>query len=666
MHRHAFFRTARTTQVALTCGADIEHLADLDRTYWAILSRPTYIEGRADFLACDLDTNGDGRIRMPEVLAAIEWLKPRIASFDRLFLPYEGLVKEDFRDDTPEGKALSDLLAKVAPDGTPIPLDTLFKQRTKVCGAEPCYPGKVPFTCGCDPTVERRILDVAETLWCCNPGISGEEELGRKEFEEGVKTVDQGLAWVAAKPKSPYNDDADFATFCALQEPIDAYFRACETLRYDPASTVLTHDPALPLDKAPLALPSAEAKGLPLRDSINPEWREELTRVSKWVAADTLTPEAWQRLKADFAPLTAWYDDPEFLPRRDDFLAFVDSDDKEQIEDLTNPEIRATLLRLIEESEAKVKLSATYDELQRFASLREGLLRFLRNFVNVSDLYPPVADPLFLCGKLFMDGRIASLCFPVENGGEKAHAALAAPARCCLVYCTLERKEQTNRTILAVFTAGTVGALTVGKRGLFVDLNGNDWEATVSHVAITTISLWEAFFAPWRKIGEVCSETVQKLIGGRGDTATAVVTAAAVTKTQAAAGTPATTPAAPAVKATPPASNASQMASVATLGISLSFLASAAAAIASAVTHAPLWKTGSVVLGIILVVSIPSVILAWIRLRNRDLAPILNASGWAVNRAIGLTPRLGRFFTQRANYLGRRFVRRPNARKQGV
>ena len=665
MHRHAFFRTARTTQVALTCGADIEHLADLDRTYWAILSRPTYIEGRADFLACDLDTNGDGRIRMPEVLAAIEWLKPRIASFDRLFLPYEGLVKEDFRDDTPEGKALSDLLAKVAPDGTPIPLDTLFKQRTKVCGAEPCYPGKVPFTCGCDPTVERRILDVAETLWCCNPGISGEEELGRKEFEEGVKTVDQGLAWVAAKPKSPYNDDADFATFCALQEPIDAYFRACETLRYDPASTVLTHDPALPLDKAPLALPSAEAKGLPLRDGINPEWREELTRVSKWVAADTLTPEAWQRLKADFAPLTAWYDDPEFLPRRDDFLAFVDSDDKEQIEDLTNPEIRATLLRLIEESEAKVKLSATYDELQRFASLRGGLLRFLRNFVNVSDLYPPVADPLFLCGKLFMDGRIASLCFPVANGGEKAHAALAAPARCCLVYCTLERKEQTNRTILAVFTAGTVGALTVGKRGLFVDLNGNDWEATVSHVAITTISLWEAFFAPWRKIGEVCSETVQKLIGGRGDTATAVVTAAAVTKTQAAAGTP-TTAAAPAAKATPPASNASQMASVATLGISLSFLASAAAAIASAVTHAPLWKTGSVVLGIILVVSIPSVILAWIRLRNRDLAPILNASGWAVNRAIGLTPRLGRFFTQRANYLGRRFVRRPNARKQGV
>ena len=123
-----------------------------------------------------------------------------------------------------------------------------------------------------------------------------------------------------------------------------------------------------------------------------------------------------------------------------------------------------------------------------------------------------------------------------------------------------------------------------------------------------------------------------------------------------------TTAAKPAV----PASNASQMASVATLGISLSFLASAAAAIASAVTHAPLWKTGSVVLGIILVVSIPSVILAWFRLRNRDLAPILNASGWAVNRSIGLTPRLGRFFTQRASYVGRRFVTMPSRRAKRV
>ena len=108
----------------------------------------------------------------------------------------------------------------------------------------------------------------------------------------------------------------------------------------------------------------------------------------------------------------------------------------------------------------------------------------------------------------------------------------------------------------------------------------------------------------------------------------------------------------------------SQMASVATLGIALSFVASAVAAIASAITSAPLWKTGAVVLAIVLAVSIPSVILAWFRLRNRDLAPILNASGWAINLRIGLTARLGAFFTHQACYVGRRFVRRPKQPKE--
>ena len=658
MHRHAFFRTARTTQAALTCGADIEHLADLARTYWAILSRPTLIEGRTDFLACDLDTNGDGRIRMPEVLEAIEWLKPRIASFDRLFLPYEGLVKEDFRDDTPEGKALSDLLAQIAPDGKPVSKEALWEKREERLGCEPTVPGKFPhlFGLGSGP-----LFEMADAFWCICPDTGGDEELSRQDFENACRIIDSTLAWIAACPKGDwtYEDARDLAALC---DPIEDYFVACETLRYDPTATPLTRDPAKPLEEAPLALPSADSVGLPLRKGVNPSWKARLKRVAKWIGKDVLTPDDWKALCDRFAPLMAWYyDETETctLREREQFFHFVDLDDEERIALLTNGDLRNELKQLITEEESKIPIRIAFDELQRFAALREGLLRFLRNFVNVSDLYPPVADPLFLCGKLFMDGRIASLCFPVANGDEKDHAALAAPAHCCLVYCTLERKHEPSRTILAVFTAGTVGALTVGKRGLFVDLNGNDWEATVSHVAITTISLWEAFFAPWRKIGEVCSETFQKLIGGRGDNAVTQV-ATAATKAQASA--VGTTPAKPAV----PASNASQMASVATLGISLSFLASAAAAIASAVTHAPLWKTGSVVLGIILVVSIPSVILAWFRLRNRDLAPILNASGWAVNRSIGLTPRLGRFFTQRANYLGRRFVRRPNARKQGV
>ena len=111
-YRHAFFAAHRAPQAVLACGDDVAHLADLDRTYWVILSRPTAIPGREDPVAAALDTDGDGRVRVPDVLAAIDWLRPRLASFDRLFLPFEGLVPEDLRADTLEGKALADFLAK--------------------------------------------------------------------------------------------------------------------------------------------------------------------------------------------------------------------------------------------------------------------------------------------------------------------------------------------------------------------------------------------------------------------------------------------------------------------------------------------------------------------------------------------------------------------------
>jgi MFS family permease len=190
---------------------------------------------------------------------------------------------------------------------------------------------------------------------------------------------------------------------------------------------------------------------------------------------------------------------------------------------------------------------------------------------------------------------------------------------------------------LAVFTSGSINNLTVGKNGIFFDLDGKDWEATICHVVPNAISLTEAFFAPWRKVGSAIASTVHKFIAGKNDAATAAMTEHVTT-------------------ATTPANNGMMMASVATLGIALSFVASAVAGLAAAVTNTPIWKTALVVVGIICIVSVPSVILTWVKLRARDLAPILNASDWAINRTIGFTARLGTFFTQRASYLGKRKV----------
>jgi hypothetical protein len=62
----------------------------------------------------------------------------------------------------------------------------------------------------------------------------------------------------------------------------------------------------------------------------------------------------------------------------------------------------------------------------------------------------------------------------------------------------------------------------------------------------------------------------------------------------------------------------------------------------------PLWKTALGIVALLLVVSGPSMILTWFKLRARDVAPILNACGWAVNRRLRLSLKLGRLLTTEA------------------
>ncbi len=614
-HRHAFFSTARTTQPAIATGADVEHLAGLPRTYWVVLAAPA--DGTP--LARALDADGDGRIRAPDVLAAVAWLAPRLASFDRLFLPFAGLSADDIRADTPEGKGLHGLFQALSPDGAALDRAALVKAFEAFRARPDNGDGAVPAEAAPEPLREaiRAITAVARA-----------EALTRDAMAAFDAAVAARAAWAAAEPKGVSQSVVDAVN--RLRGKVDAYFRTGE----DPAQADLF----------------GWRPSLALRTGINPVWRKEAETLAGALGSDALAMEDWLTLKERVDACCAWR-----AAEPDDGLPALPP---EAVHAALDGETRKALEALVAADEAAAPLAEAFGELLRLAVLREGFLRFLRNFVNVADLYPPQARPTFLSGALYMDGRRCTLCFPLDAGvNVAAHAALSKESRCSLAYCRLERRDASGGAVLAVFTAGSSGNLYVGKRGLYIDGDGLDWDAVITTLDINAISLAEAFFAPWRKIAATCAETIRKLIGGKGDAAAASTAAAAEAKAGTAIGGTRQTASVPA----PAPVAGAQMASVATLGIALSFVASAVAAIAAAITRAPFWKTGAVVLAIVLAVSLPSVVLAWFRLRNRDLAPILNASGWAVNLPIGLTAGLGRFFTQRASYVGRRFVLRPKS-----
>ena len=61
-----------------------------------------------------------------------------------------------------------------------------------------------------------------------------------------------------------------------------------------------------------------------------------------------------------------------------------------------------------------------------------------------------------------------------------------------------------------------------------------------------------------------------------------------------------------------------------------------------------IWKVLLVLLALMLVISGPAMILAWLKLRKRDLGPVLNANGWAINATSYVNTKFGAGLTKLA------------------
>ena len=62
------------------------------------------------------------------------------------------------------------------------------------------------------------------------------------------------------------------------------------------------------------------------------------------------------------------------------------------------------------------------------------------------------------------------------------------------------------------------------------------------------------------------------------------------------------------------------------------------------------WAIPTLIICILLAISGPSMILAWMKLRKRNLAPLLNANGWAVNADAIISVIFGNTLTEQAQF----------------
>src|SRR3974390_167791 len=105
-HSWKFFRAGGFDQVKLESGADLLALDQLDQKLWVALACPTSgLEFDSKTLAL-FDTDNDGRIRPPELIAAVKWAGACLKNPNELTKSSLSLPLPSINESTPEGKQL--------------------------------------------------------------------------------------------------------------------------------------------------------------------------------------------------------------------------------------------------------------------------------------------------------------------------------------------------------------------------------------------------------------------------------------------------------------------------------------------------------------------------------------------------------------------------------
>ena len=293
-------------------------------------------------------------------------------------------------------------------------------------------------------------------------------------------------------------------------------------------------------------------------------------------------------------------------------------------------------------AKALAAAQAQYQPLRKLLILNRDFYRLLRNFVTFEDFYRKDIQAVFQAGTLVIDQRACTLCLRVSDMSKQN--AQAGASGMFLVYCDCESKKLGQKMqIVAAMTVGDIRNLTVGKNALFYDNQGNDWDAVVTKIIDNPISISQAFWSPYRKFGAWVTDLINKSAAEKDSKGFADLTA----KVQEGAKN---TPAAgekPKVQAFDIAKFAGIFAAI---GMAVGYIGAFFTSVVGGFAALKWWQDILAVLGILLVISGPSMFLAWTKLRKRNLAPVLNANGWAINADVMVSVVFGNTLTTQAQF----------------
>ena len=353
-----------------------------------------------------------------------------------------------------------------------------------------------------------------------------------------------------------------------------------------------------------------------------------------------LTEEDWAAIGAQFAAYTAW--------KNAKAGASVEALGLDTVKAYLEQDRKAELLALVSEDAALAEEAGNIEMVDKFLFIFRDFYRLLKNFVTLHDFYNKEKSvaAVFQSGRLIIDQRECRFCMKVPDAAK--HAASAATSGMFLVYCNCTTKSRPGvLPIVAAVTVGEVGDLIVGKNAVYYDNAGVEWDAVITKVVDNPISIAQSFWSPYRRM----AKTVENLINKSAADKDAKMMAEATSKINAA---PAAVPAAgtdPAKPAAVPPFDIAKFAGIfAAIGMAVGMIGSALAALAKGIFALSWWQLILAFVGIMLLISGPAMVMAWLKLRRRNIAPLLNANGWAINAASKISIPFGETLTDIAKY----------------
>lgn len=661
-YKWTFENIGGSTRVKITSGKDIANLGNLDPKMWTVLACPIKGLEIDEKSLSYIDVNKDGKIHIDDVTATAKWVTEAIKDSELLLNGADAISLEQFNTENEIGKKLYNSAKQIlsnlgkeganeisiadTTDGTAIFANTRFNGDGVITEAT------------AEEDTQKAAIAAAVATVGSVADRNGTQGVNAELITTFYKSLNEYKTWFESAPAAPWGENTEKAIelYNALDSKVKDFFMRSKLAAFSPDSTPNLDVKTAQIDAIsaenltgkmdeiatyPIARVTGKAE-IDLKEAINPAWAsqfEALISIAMEPKAKKLTEEDWNSIGTQFATYTAW--------KNAKVGAVVEPLGIEKVKELLENNCEEALQALVCQDLELKEEADNIESVDKFLHIYRDFYKLLKNFVTFQDFYNPKRDvkAIFQAGTLIIDQRACRFCMNVADMGK--HNTFAPSSGMYLLYCDCTSKDKPGKLqIVASITTGETGDLMVGKNAIYYDNNGEYWDAVVTKIVDNPISVGQAFWSPYRRM----AKSIENLINKQAAEKDAKIMANANKQINAA---PAATasPADPAKPAAAPPFDIAKFAGIfAAIGMALGMIGSALVSLAKGFGALTWWQMLLAIAGILLLISGPSMVMAWMKLRRRNFAPLLNANGWAINSSANISIPFGATLTDMAKF----------------